>query len=501
MMGNTAVINAVGLTKRALEPIIEGKSALETVVEACRSIPDVQAITILSDAQLQGDYGKRVRSIVKPQPDWSAAALLSAIGEAGAAGGDCFYVYGDCPLLDVALARRMHENHRRYFAEYTFADGYPHGIAPEIIRVDSIPRIARLAKDSDRSVERDTLFTLIQRDINAFDIETEISPVDARLLRVRLHCDTERNTRLVKRFIDAGARDEQSILSLAVDHQELLRTLPAFFEVQITDGVSQEVSYSPYPLLFSGARERRGTMPADRFRDLVSRIGAFCDDAVISPSLWGEPALHPDISEIAAAVTDQANARLLIETSGIGWRPGALEEIARRTSGKVTWIVDLDAATPDLYKKLRGEGWAEAHATAERLIDLFPASVNVQAVRMQSNEDELEQFYATWKSTASHVIIQKYDWFCGVLPQLKVTDLSPIKRDPCWHLKRDMVVLIDGAVPMCKEDLACSSLLGNVFEEDLETIWERGQDVYLRHVRAEYPELCAKCDEYYTYNF
>ena len=77
----------------------------------------------------------------------------------------------------------------------------------------------------------------------------------------------------------------------------------------------------------------------------------------------------------------------------------------------------------------------------------------------------------------------------------------PLKRFPCWHLKRDLAVLLDGRVPMCREDVGLRHPLGNLFEEDLATVWERGREPYLGHLRQEYPPLCAGCDEYYTFNF
>jgi spiro-SPASM protein len=88
-----------------------------------------------------------------------------------------------------------------------------------------------------------------------------------------------------------------------------------------------------------------------------------------------------------------------------------------------------------------------------------------------------------------------------MLPERKVADLSPVRRFPCWHLKRDMAVLLDGTVPLCREDVRVESPLGNALSEDLATVWERAQHIYTAHVGGAYPGLCAGCDEYYTYNY
>ncbi len=64
-----------------------------------------------------------------------------------------------------------------------------------------------------------------------------------------------------------------------------------------------------------------------------------------------------------------------------------------------------------------------------------------------------------------------------------------------------MVILLDGSVPVCREDLHRKHLLGNILTEDAETIWSRGNDLLLKHKERKYPGICEKCDEYYTYNF
>jgi spiro-SPASM protein len=87
------------------------------------------------------------------------------------------------------------------------------------------------------------------------------------------------------------------------------------------------------------------------------------------------------------------------------------------------------------------------------------------------------------------------------LPQRKVTDLSPLDRFPCRHLQRDLSVLLDGTVPLCREDIHKTTVLGNLLTGSLEAIWEKGAPHYRRQLAKNYTAICGKCDEYYTYNF
>jgi spiro-SPASM protein len=259
------------------------------------------------------------------------------------------------------------------------------------------------------------------------------------------------------------------------------------------------------------------------FGALLDKIAAFSSDAVIDLSLWGELSLHPDKMELIRMALAKPELSLVIETSGLGWKASEFEELAALAAkaparknpvlpgAPLSWIVSLDTADPERYKEARGPGYAEAMDSAKKLLCLFPGHAYVQAVRVKGFEDDIEKFYRYWKEAVpgksqSHIIIQKYDDYCGALPKLQASDLSPVKRLPCWHLMRDMVILIDGTVPVCKEDSAAlgdagGRTLGNAFNDPFEEIWKKGEALYLDHGALKYPGPCAECDEYYTYNF
>jgi spiro-SPASM protein len=321
------------------------------------------------------------------------------------------------------------------------------------------------------------------------------------MLRVSLSADTQRNFLLLSRIVSYGGRDAQGICALLKKKPQILRTLPAFYPVQVVQRCPQACSYCPYPAFGGDILTASASMSVESFRRLVKKIAAFSGDAVIDISLWGEPSLHPQIVDIIGAALGEPGIELVIETSGIGWQPGIFPRLRAAFEKQPTWIVSLDAASEEIYRRLRGEGFAEARRAAEELLAVFPGRTWVQAVRMKDNEEDLEVFYKTWKARTENVIIQKYDAFSGTLPDRKVADLSPLKRFTCWHLKRDMAILLDGTVPLCKEDLRASVKLGNALEDDLSAVWESARGIYRSHLSGEYPGICAACDEYYTYNF
>ncbi|MBN2051483.1 MAG: spiro-SPASM protein [Spirochaetales bacterium] len=496
-MKNITILFAGNLTPHGLEPLAGGSSAFLRAVKIAGSLPEVRKVLVFGGEDVpSGDDWEVLR-----RPGWSRKTLIEDMDASSEDYDHIFYFFADCPLIDPRLAAGMFHDHIEYFADYTFADGYPYGLTPEILKKSILKPLLRLAEKADEPVGRDALFQVLQKDINAFDIETKIAPVDLRLLRVSLACDTRRNSLLVRRVMEAGGLDETTIVSILQEKPGILRTLPAFVSVQVTDGYPQEVSYLP-PGYYSVEKNAKGKeMSPEHFFRIVKKVADFAEDAVVSLSFRGDPFLHSSLHRLIEGALGFPKLQVLLETPGTACREEDLTSLIHLGGDRVTWIVELDARDEQLYRRLRGEGYHKACRTAEYLLSASPGTTYVQAVRMKENEEDLEQFYRFWKEKTEHVIIKKYNFFHGQLPQVKVTDLSPLKRFPCWHMKRDLSVLVDGRVPLCSDDLAPEYVLGSLFDDSLEDIWQNGFKEYAAHLAGDYRSMCVECDEYYTFNF
>jgi spiro-SPASM protein len=517
-MNVLTVLYGASLAEEALEPVFAGKSALALAAERALGFPGAsKSLFFGKEGETYPCLPGQVERVLRPR--WTKKTLLEELDRAAGGFDLIFYAWADCPFLDRDLAQAMAQRHREYAAEYSNADGWPYGFSPEIL-APGLPRLlTALLADDDGPVSRDALFSIIQKDINAFDIETEISPVDLRGFRLSLCADSRRNLRLLVDFAQAGLEGTSGAEKIIGAHPEFLRTLPAFFPIQVSVPCPQSCPLCPYPRVNgsfgpSGPSGHAGGagdfMAVGDFTSLLDKIIAFAGDGVIDLSLWGELALHPEREALIGAVLERPELSLIVETAGLSWSVRDLENIARtaaeaaaRKNGQapLSWIVSLDAFSPQRYEQVRGRGAAEAAECARLLAELFPSSVYVQAIRVKDAEDDIEQFYRYWKEKNLNVIIQKYDSFCGTLDDLGTADLSPLRRNPCWHIMRDFPVLIDGTIPLCREDIEGKFKLGNALHDDLEAVWKRGEARYLEHAEKNYTGPCAVCDEYYTYNF
>jgi spiro-SPASM protein len=521
-MNTLLILYAGNLSGTAYEPVFDGKNAVQLSVEQAKKFPNVGKTVLFACAN--ADFSGITDIQVEEQDLWTKRGLLEKISELQKDFELIYFAFADCPFLDPVLAGKIAQRHARGAAEYSYADGFAYGLAPEILSPGTAGILAKISGDDDGPVERDILFSVIQKDINAFDIETEISSVDLRSHRINLCADSKRNLLLIKNFISA-ANDKipsaNEVESIVEKQPQILRTLPAFFPIQVYGGCPQKCAVCPYPL-FTDAQERKDFMDNEKFKSLLDKIITFSGDAVIDLSLWGELSLHPGKMKLIEEVISRPELALIVETSGIGWKSeeiekcvelcGSLEKnaVARKNAlAPLSWIVSLDTSDPQQYAELRGSGFAEAETFAKKLFLLFPNDCYVQAVRVKGSEDDTEKFYRYWKSAfpknEKNIIIQKYDDFCGVLEKKQASDISPVIRQSCWHIMRDMPVLINGDVPLCRENLSVlkgeKDILGNVFADSLENIWQNGDKYYKEQCMKNYTGLCAECDEYYTYNF
>ena len=456
------------------------------------------------------------------------------------------FSYIDLPYLNKSVSKKILDSHIEYKSEYTFADGYPYGFTPEALNSGTISILAELADTTqkalgDAPVTRDGIYNLIKTDINSFDVETIIADFDWRLLRLSFHCGKKDNFMQSKALFEQASKaeietgenaDAEKLSELASKIPECLKTVPGFYNLQISDAVSSNAVYLPYCTAYEGkykitpiadkAKEKLPYMDFENCCKLIDQIAEFSESAVISLSAWGEPLSHPRFIDIVEKILSYQGLSVFFETDGLlvteelCAKLAAIENAALpRTNGwqKLMIAVTLDAASDATYKVIHKNcpenAFQLAFSATSLLSSALPGCVYPQFVRMNENEAELETFFRYWNektnSSGGNLIIQKYNDFAGLLPQCKPADLSPLERDPCWHLRRDMTILYNGDVPACH---SCwnQNITGNVFNQPLEEIWHKTDSLLENHINKNYCCAgkcadCEKCDEWYTFNF
>ena len=539
-------------TPFAFDTVFSSRSAFERSAVWASGIKDSLGIFVAVTPFTEPNVKKQLDELglkadLVKKDSWNVAELVQEMerkaGQAGAS--TVIYSFADRPFLDASLTSALLEDHEKYSAEYTFADGYPEGFAPEIIHSGTLKILSNLmagnaASEGAKKVTPGSIFSVIRTDINSFEIETVLSQKDYRMLRLDFSCSTLSGktacTRLYELSLDNKIPFASEYLAeFAEKTPSIQRTVPAFYNVQLCKNYTVSSTYNPYfklPSLkakLSLSTKPESVMSLEQFKAMLSQIVSFSGSAVIGLSAWCDPVVIPNLGDYVKAVLAHPSLSVLIETDGLCLTESLASSVASaasqspaRTNGMdaVTWIVSVDAFTSATYSKIHqeycndsgqvestGDGsycFEKARQAVSVLQGLFPGAVYPQFMRMKINENELEAFYRYYHDKASpsggKLIIQKYDNFCKKMPDEKSADLSPLLRNPCWHIKRDMTVLVDGSVPFCRECLD-EVIMGNVFRDGIRAVWEKMTPMAEKEMSGIHEKRCEDCDEYYTFNF
>ena len=540
-MKNIIFLYAGFVLNHAFDILFSEKSAFERTLDWATKIEDSSSIFIACTPETEISVKKVLehyscnKAVIVTLPGWNTSTLLKEMATRADSEHADYVVYSsaDKPFLDFKLTKEVIDCHTKYLAEYTFADGYPAGFSPEVINSGTLNimhslSIGKSVAAGEATVSNDSLFNVLKGDINAFEIETVIAPKDYRMLRLDFSCSSKANSIACKKLFDEALEknipfEAKPLSDIASESSAVQHTVPGFYNVQIAENCSSEAIYNPYVKVFAQKNGKKPlaeenespkNMRLEQFRCIVNDIAEFSETAVVDLSGFTDPLTHPEFADFVKAVLEKKGLSVLIETDGSFVSLVLAKKIAEiskeagnRINGNpsVMWIVNVDAFTEQKYLEIhKKDGLKSAQEAVKILENFFPGCVYPQLLRMHTNEDELESFYRFYHDKESpskgNLIIQKYDHFCGLLSDEKPADLTPIKRCPCWHLKRDMFILPDGNVPLCREYIL-DNFIGNVFADGIENIWKKSVSLVNEHIHGNYSEKCGACDEYYTFNF
>lgn len=231
-------------------------------------------------------------------------------------------------------------------------------------------------------------------------------------------------------------------------------------------------------------------MTLQLFTKIIQELDLWAPEAVLSLGVWGEPFAHPLFEDLFQQLNNNPERRIIVESRTLILDKNLSSLVLSRPNTEL--IFDL-SPKPTLPSE-------------EELNQFFsglpnPEKIWVRLIRAHESEDLIPQFLKTWKHFMPRIIITKADSFGD--PSVKTVDLSPIKRHACYALSRDITILSDGTVMLCRQnsDLSCSP--GIISEESLESLWKKNLSQYFSQHQGQFStcQQCDGCDDWWIFNF
>ncbi len=445
----------------------------------------------LTELQFLAKVGLQLPKSKFDDPDWDEVCFL--------------YFSGISPLVDLKLMAESFERHKRYFSQYSYSENLPEGLIPKVLTREFLSSLPDALSSDTHS--------FFLKNINQYDVDIFFVPPDLRQYRLDFRVSNYRNYSLILKFLEHVASkaslnqiEYDEILPLLEANPSWFREAPSYIEWEIIQACELKCTFCPRQDM---DLSKDGTFvsleDASRFISIWSK--EILSDFTIALGGNGEPFLHPNWKEIVHLILDIPQLKELIIESALyndfDSLRNELIKMPETKKSKLSFIVNLTTLKPDRYSNLYGAGLHKV--VLEKIKDLKsilpPQSLNVQMIKMLDVKDEIEEYFNFFEKLGINVILQKYNSFAGKLKEKRVSDLTPIRREFCWHLNRDLYVNADGGVAICKQ--LQSFTIGNMKSESFSDIWKKGEVHFNNSFLGKHNEIpapCLNCDEWYTFN-
>ncbi len=296
-----------------------------------------------------------------------------------------------------------------------------------------------------------------------------------------------------------GPSAEESVALVAADPALYAGRLPRIVEVELTTSGLVPFADSPW-----GCRAPERRMDRGLFEKLLADLSGF-DDVLLTVGGFGDPLAHPEVFDFLELAREKGVYGLHLETYGALLDEASSRRLLECDLDVVS--VRLGAAGGETYRRLTGRDDFDAvAANVERLVALRDGTgrewpcVAVEAEKRVEVEPELLDFFDRWTAKCDWPVIRAASDCAGQLADRASVHLNLAQRTGCRRLMKELLVLADGTVPVCRVDFRASEPAGNLRERSVGELWTSGRIAELRGAqcagRFDGFRLCPGCRDW-----
>jgi radical SAM protein with 4Fe4S-binding SPASM domain len=195
--------------------------------------------------------------------------------------------------------------------------------------------------------------------------------------------------------------------------------------------------------------------------------------------------------------------RITLSTNGTLLRGDNLEAVAECADYV---FISLDAASPEIYRAIRGVDYRLAAEGVEALFarrgHAKRPGIYMAYVKLAENEGEIDEFFRKWSGRADGILYYQERLPGGWYDRPNIPE--PVVRPPCPHLTGSCAVMVDGKVTPCCFVVSDDDALGTIADGSaLEEVYNGLGFTHLRRIHEErrFSEspLCRACNAYAGY--
>jgi len=269
--------------------------------------------------------------------------------------------------------------------------------------------------------------------------------------------------------------------------------VPRLYQIESTSRCNLKCGFCP----------RTTDLVANKVRDMnaVMSIGDF--EAVLDkmPHLkslelfhFGEPFMHQDLEAYVKACK-QRGIYVVIASNLLPATPDKVDRVF--DAGLDFLVMDVDSLAADRYANMRVGGTLDL--LHKRVVDILarpkrPYCV-AQTIMLDGKCEYTEEEFVAWTGglRADEVRYKFLDSFRGEIADKGILRPEDICREPFYGF----AVHVNGNVVPCDRDWGGENVMGNLFEQSVDEIWNGSRYKRFREQMksAVKPDMCRRCEE------
>lgn len=289
-----------------------------------------------------------------------------------------------------------------------------------------------------------------------------------------------------------------------IEGRLILSSIPKILNLEVTNFCNLNC-----PICVAKDTREQGFLQLDFLKKIIKENQKILKNQFMWLHFNGEPLLHPQLFEITKLLKQygiknrlSTNATLLTEEMSFKLMKAGLDYV----------VFSVDGATKETYEKIRkGANFKIVERNILNFLKIkrkynFPTKTQIQFIRMKENEKETKDFIKKWQKTDINFINIKS--FCSrawqvqelnQFEEIKKLEKRIIRRLPCFYLWETLVILWNGEVIVCCQDLLGKLKVGDLRKDTLFKIWnnQKMQELRYKQLKGDFSmEPCNHCPDW-----
>jgi len=292
-----------------------------------------------------------------------------------------------------------------------------------------------------------------------------------------------------------------------IEGKEFLSSIPKILNLEVTNFCNLNC-----PICVAKSTRKQGFLDLNLLNKIIKENEKVLRNQFIWLHFNGEPLLHPRLSEIIR-ILKKAGVKTRISTNATLLNKEKSLEIMR--AGLDYIVFSVDGSTKETYEKIRrGADFEEVEDNIFGFLGIkkkkkFKTETQIQIIKMKENEKEIKPFIKKWKKTdIDYINVKSFStraWQAEEIREhVNTMGLSKLKnrihhRSPCFYLWETLIILWNGEVVACCQDLKGDLKIGDLKKENLMEIWNNHKLLKLRRQQLNNDfsmTPCAQCPDW-----